>query len=48
MLMWMVLLGACWLAVGLLGVAVWLLVGWAPANAQPSDRLDRLRQVVKR
>ena len=45
---WIVLLGACWVAVGLLAVAVWLLVGWTPTDAQPSDRLDRLRQVVKR
>ena len=47
-MIWLLLLGACWIAVGLLAVAVWMLVGWTPADAQPSDRLERLRQVVKR
>lgn len=45
---WIILLAACWVAVGLLGVAVWMLVGWAPADVHPSDRLERLRDVVKR
>ena len=45
---WIVLMVALGFALGLLTVAVWILVGWTPADAQPSDRLDRLRDVVKR
>ena len=46
-MIWVLLLAAIWLAVGLLAIACWLLVGWAPADAQPSDRLERLRRVEK-
>lgn len=44
---WILLLAAIWLAIGLVAVAVWILVGWAPADAHPSDRLERLRRVEK-
>ena len=43
---WLVLAVALGFAVGLLTVAVWILVGWIPADAQPSDRLERLRRII--
>lgn len=43
----LLLLAACLTAVAVFTVAAWLLVGWTPADAQPSDRLERLRRVEK-
>jgi hypothetical protein len=44
---WIVLLAALVLAVVLFAAAVWILIGWTPAEAHPSDRLPRLRQVLR-
>lgn len=43
----LVLIVALLVAAGLIALAGWILVGWTPAEAQPSDRLDRLRQLGK-
>ena len=47
MLIYVLLLVGCWFALGLLVFAWWLLVV-PPDEMLPTDRLERLRQVVKR
>lgn len=47
-MIWIVLLFAVVWTAALLACTVWILGGWTPADDEPSDRLERLRQVVKR